>query len=78
MSVEEPGQSGAVAASALDGPHSPTWLPLGQAKQLLVARWGGRHRRLVDGGAGGGSDDRGGVVSTPMTTSTSSARMAMR
>jgi len=58
LGLKEPGQAGAIAASALDRPHPPTSLSIGQPQQLLVAGWSRRHGGLIDHGAGGGPDDR--------------------
>jgi hypothetical protein len=81
VGLQEPGQPGAVAAGALDRPHPPTVLAVGEP-QLPVAGWGGRHGRLLNDCAGGGGHDRGGVGLLvgvdPMTSSTRSASMAMR
>jgi hypothetical protein len=61
VAMEEAGQASAVAASALDRPHPPTIVSVGEPQQLLVARWGCRHRCLGDHRPGGGGHDRGGV-----------------
>jgi hypothetical protein len=82
VAMEEPGQAGAVAAGALDRPDSFTLVAGHQLKQPLVAGWGGRHGQLLDHRAGGRDHDRRGVgvlvVSTPTTSSTRPASMAMR
>jgi hypothetical protein len=82
MGVQEASEAGPVAAGALDRPDPLAWLVVCQLEQLLVARRGGRHRRLGDDRAGGRGHDRGGVGVLvgvdPMTSSTSSARIAMR
>ena len=54
-------QASAVTASALDRPDPLAWVAACHLEQLLVAGWGGRHRRLGDHRAGGRGHDRGGV-----------------
>jgi hypothetical protein len=61
VSMQEPGQPGAVAAGALDRPDPLAWLLGGQGQQLLVAGRRGRHRRLVDHRTGGRGHDGEGV-----------------
>ena len=61
VAMQEPGQPGAVAAGALDRPHPPTVLAVGEPQQLPVAGRGGRHGRLLEHRTGGRGDDRGGV-----------------
>jgi hypothetical protein len=61
LSLQEPGQAGAIAAGALDRPHPPTVVSVGEPQQPPVAGRGGRHGQLVDHCAGGCLDDRGGV-----------------
>jgi hypothetical protein len=59
--AQEPGQAGTIAAGALDRPHPPTLLPIGQPQQLLVAGRGGRHGGLLEHGAANCLNNRGGV-----------------
>jgi hypothetical protein len=62
VTMEESGQPGAVAAGALDRPHPPTVVSVGESEQLAVAGWGGRHGCLLEHRAGGRGDDHGGGV----------------
>jgi hypothetical protein len=82
VAIQEPGQPGAVATGALNRPHPLAWLLARQLQQLLVASWGGRHGHLLDHRAGRSHDHGGGVRVRvgvdPMTSSTTSASMAMR
>src|SRR5688500_16165957 len=41
LSVEEPGQAGAVAAGAFDRPHPPAALMISPRQELPVASWNG-------------------------------------
>jgi hypothetical protein len=81
VGMKEPGQAGTVAAGAFDRPHPLTVVLIGQLQELPVAVGGGGHGQVGQGLAGGCGQDRGGVVclwvSTPMTTSTASASMAI-
>jgi hypothetical protein len=81
VGMQEPGQAGAIATGALDRPHPPTVLSVGEPQQLLVADRGGRHRHLLNDRAADCLDDRSSVgvlwVSTPMTSSTVSASMCI-
>jgi hypothetical protein len=82
VSGQRPGQPGTVAAGAFDRPHPLTVVLIGQLQELPVAVGGGGHGQVGQDLAGGCGHDRGGVwvclwVSTPMTTSTESASMAI-
>jgi hypothetical protein len=59
MTLEEAGQTGAVAAGALDRPDPLARLSTGERKQLPVASRGGRHGHLLDHRAADCQDDRG-------------------
>jgi hypothetical protein len=79
---QEPGQPGAVATGALDRPDPPTILSVGEPQQLLVAGWGGGTVTCsITAPVAATTTAAVWVclwVSTPMTTSTSSASMALR
>jgi hypothetical protein len=82
MSSQEAGQASTIAAGAFDRPHPLALMAASQLQQLLVAGRGRRNGDLLNDRAADCLDDRGGVgvlwVSTPMTSSTTSASMAMR
>jgi hypothetical protein len=61
VSLQEPGQAGAVAAGAFNRPHTLTLMLVSQLEQLPVAGWGGWHRHLLDHRTGRGDDHRGGM-----------------
>ena len=82
VGMQQPGQSGAVAAGAVDRPHPLTMLLVRQFQQLLVADRGGRYVAWVTTApvAAATTAAVSGVLVgvDPDDESTSSARMAMR
>jgi hypothetical protein len=61
VGLQEPGQAGPIATGALDRPHPPTVLSVGEPPQLLVASRGCRHGHLLNERPGGRGHDGGGV-----------------
>jgi hypothetical protein len=83
VGVQEPGQPGAIAAGALDCPYPLTMVLIGQLKELLVAVGGGGQATVRVARVRLVTAARTAAVwvclwvSTPMTTSTQSAGMAI-